>query len=221
MCGNYSALNAAFNNPLGSGKGFRGWHSDTTNSHTSWFTTSVTHSSNELWIRIYHRWQSGTRLGSGYIKMLYMNELGPTPNILLEMDTGGMRFLNPGAVVANFRSGGWNDIFPSGVSDGNWHCFEYYFRTGSNGAFSYWVDDVLKGSSTGISVPSITGGLSFRVNNSGFSNGTCMYEDMDDIAISTTGRIGPLGGGGGGETLRPRRPRRTLRRPRFLHPRSI
>jgi hypothetical protein len=189
----YSCVTVDANNPLGSGKGFRSWSDDgipaKIGAHSAQVAVRVSNPSNQaMWIRYYHRWQLGATLkgGNPFIKMLYRGRN------LIEMDRGGIRYLNPGREVANFRAGGWNDIFPGGASDGRFHSFQYHFDP-STGTFTYWVDGVKKGSASGLTLPDTFDGLfQLRVNHHGYSNGDYIYEDTDDIAVSLTGYIPEL-----------------------------
>jgi hypothetical protein len=190
----YSAITVDANNPSGSGKGFRSWSDDgipgKIGAHSAQVAVRISNPSNHaIWIRYYHRWQRGATLkGGAFIKMLYRGRN------LIEMDRGGIRYLNPGREVANFRAGGWNDIFPSGASDGRFHSFQYHFDP-ATGTFAYWVDGVKKGSASDLTLPDTFDGLyQLRVNHAGYDNGGCIYEDTDDIAVSLTGYIPELTG---------------------------
>jgi hypothetical protein len=95
---------------------------------------------------------------------------------------------------------GWNQIMGGSTGDGQWHYYEVHLKkdtNGSNGIFQAWVDGVLRNNQSNVNF----GGRNFSGWALGVNQatvGTGGWWDIDDLAISTTGYIGPLGGGGGG-----------------------
>jgi hypothetical protein len=98
---------------------------------------------------------------------------------------------------------GWN-IFCGGgsTSDGSWHSIELHIKseTGntSDGILQWWVDSVLRGNFNDVKHGLASGGRTiggFLIGSNAKypANGRCMYVDYDDIAVSNTGYIGPLG----------------------------
>ena len=90
------------------------------------------------------------------------------------------------------------------AADGQWHWMEIRLKNQSapgvsDGIAQWWVDGTLRFNRSGIDMKKSTGfdGFIFPSNHQ-FStvSGSCcdMYQDMDDVAIRTTGPIGPLGG---------------------------
>jgi hypothetical protein len=107
-----------------------------------------------------------------------------------------------------YGNAGWQTVQCGGnanlTSNGGWHCFEVHIKAdtnGSNGVAELWIDNVQQFSKTNVNFGT-PGGWSMIEFNSNCSNpantGVNYYIDYDDIAISTTGRIGPIAGGGGG-----------------------
>lgn len=86
----------------------------------------------------------------------------------------------------------WSDIMGGATSDGNWHYFEFEFNPPA-GTFDVWVDNK-HGYLTGIDYTGWhwDGQVQLATNQAYASNGGCAYRMIDDIAVSTTGRIGPL-----------------------------
>jgi hypothetical protein len=85
------------------------------------------------------------------------------------------------------------------LSDGSWHCYEVHFKTNTttspyNGVYQFWFDGVLKANFTNVDYMKDTiNWMLIGSNQSSPANGGCRYLDFDDIAISNTGYIGPLG----------------------------
>ena len=167
----------------------------------------------EAWIRWYQRFESGwawtyaneTRSQ----KNMYFGTLGNTHSIWYEFTNGYTRIVVDNAVTVPqpppltnmFRThhGGGTDI-----STGAWVCHEIHWKGGTtpssaDGELHWWADGVNYISATTASLGfSATGGLGYN-NGSIPSNGSNygganFYQDVDDMAISTTGRIGCLSG---------------------------
>jgi hypothetical protein len=111
-------------------------------------------------------------------------------------------------ISREFNNSRFTDIFPGGESDESWHCYEVHFKAettsgGSDGVCELWIDGVQKtpkgwtqgtirygaraaGGWTGFEFP---GNAEVRFN----SSDTEGWVDIDDIAISAVGYIGPIG----------------------------
>ncbi|MCJ7817138.1 MAG: hypothetical protein MUP55_04745, partial [Candidatus Aenigmarchaeota archaeon] len=104
---------------------------------------------------------------------------------------------------------GWDEIMVNGplvsgsqdgllhrASDGQWHYFEYHFKTDTNranGIWQLWIDGVLKVDRSDVDyIGSLFGHVVVGSNHTPALNGGCAYVDYDDITISTTGPIGPV-----------------------------
>jgi hypothetical protein len=100
----------------------------------------------------------------------------------------------------------WQDTMGGLTGDGLWHCYEFHIKNGTSGVVEIWVDDAQVYSFTG-NVPTddirsieiggnqnaVGDANGLSVNNSGTP--TDWYTDFDDIAVSDSGRIGPLSSG--------------------------
>lgn len=176
----------------------------------------------EIWLRYYSRWQAGFRWQwINYTKELYINvskASGPTFTTAFSSNNRfGLGWVFP-TQWTHAGAPGWNWIngapnacetdktattpaFPPGCtssgplvrSNGSWHFYEFHINSVS-GLMESWVDGHLTGRQT----QAIGGGtIDFILVG---SNQCCvaiqpdMYTDYDDIAISTTGYIGPLRG---------------------------
>ena len=92
-----------------------------------------------------------------------------------------------GDIMAGCTHGGYASCY----GDSQWHEYELHIK--NNGFFEMWTDGVYRGSATNSQPDTdLNGLLEFMVNGHGVvgSGGV----DWDDMAISTTGPIGPLGG---------------------------
>ncbi len=172
----------------------------------------------ELWFRYYVRYQSGFQWvpasglggvsggGPSYSKNIYIwSTTMSNPAVILEyantdnyvmavqLDSGGTS-LSGNSGWQTVQCGGNSNL----TSDGSWHCFEAHIKAdtdGSNGVAELWIDNVQQFSQSNVNFGT-PGGWSVIEFNSNVSNpansGVNYYIDYDDIAISTTGRVGPL-----------------------------
>jgi hypothetical protein len=116
-----------------------------------------------------------------------------------------MRIPNQGGTGAwpLTNSFGWQDIMGGTASDDLFHCYEVHLKMdtdSTNGVGQIWVDGKLRVSKTDVDW---SGGdatsrqgwtwILIGSNQNAPSNGRCMYVDFDDIAISNTGYVGPIG----------------------------
>ena len=86
-------------------------------------------------------------------------------------------------------------------SDGQWHSYEIHLKLNTpgqtDGISEFWIDGVKKLTNTDVNFIRTTG-WTFVVIGSNAQypyNGRDMYVDYDDIAVSTTGYIGPIASG--------------------------
>ena len=204
-------ITAAANYPAGGGgKGQRHWLGDGINNVSGGMRISLTSLSPELWIRWHMRYENGfTWLALNNQKILYINVAGPNAVIpqyawsdetrVSSRDFAGYYSSGPG--------GGWNTIMAAGAtdvrgnkaSDGQWHRYEVHIKTdtnGSDGIAEMWIDGIRRVGVTNANFGG-RGWDDIVIGSNGFEaiNGRCMAVDYDDIAISNTGPIGPIGGG--------------------------
>lgn len=179
------------------GLGQRNWFGDGQDNCSGGLYVAFTSSQSELWIRWYIRYQSGFKWSSiGYHKLLYFN------NVCIP-ELQGWDSVNIFAGGANHSSsgGGWDTMYANGaidgatghrISDGSWHCMEIHLKV-SGGIAEYWLDGVKYLSVSGINYGSNLASFHFLSNQMSTNNGSDMYIDVDDIALSNTGYIGPIG----------------------------
>ncbi|MDD2272140.1 MAG: hypothetical protein PHP95_11010 [Desulfuromonadaceae bacterium] len=197
--GHYEEITSAANYSGGAGgKGQRHWVGDGQNVNTGGTKLTFATPQKEIWIRWYIRYQSGFKWSFlGYDKILYFND-DPASGNIVGLEYNGLRSYSGGTgVLHNVSTGGWDAMYPSGVSDGSWHCMEVHLKSdATNGVVQYWVDGSLKLNATG----GVSGGypitsFTLRSNQNSPNNGGVYYTDVDDISINNTGYIGPIGGG--------------------------
>jgi hypothetical protein len=204
---------AAANNPAGGGgKGFRHWVGDGLNSGGGGIVVSWTPTS-ELWFRYYVRFQSGFRWDPNppggqqpEMKQLYFNR-----NIA-GMSYFGLKDGNLGGHIAveavnHYSSVSWNDWQGGSTGSGLWNCVELHMKmnspaTSSNGILEIWINGTKVHTNSAVQWTT-TAGATFSNTAVGENhkyplNGGDAYVDFDDIAISTTGYIGPIGSPGSG-----------------------
>jgi hypothetical protein len=170
------------------GKGFRHWRRNT-NEHGGGITCTFTSSTMELWMRFYSRYDLGYNYGGGYTKDIYGNEGGSDYWIY------GMQTTHWGLTHAGDPNlGGAIDF--AALDDGNWHCHEIHIKRGNPGSdvLEIWIDNVLDYSASNRSFdnsPMTHFVLGHNQNDAGAEG----FVDFDDIVVSNSGRVGPLGGG--------------------------
>jgi len=196
--GNRDQITAAANNPNGlGGKGFRHWRGDGTNVNGGAMRITLPSFYSELWVRYYTRWSLGFSWKDDsihYAKEHYWNNdhvfgFEPSSSNKWGLETQG--------------TGGWGSshtwIATMGGTkgDGLWHCVEYHVKqNGTNGLLEVWVDGVQYLSTTANlgSEPYSSFTLGSNQNNIVGAGANDYYTDYDDLAISSTGRIGCIGG---------------------------
>jgi hypothetical protein len=173
-----------------------------------------------IWLRYYSRYQAGFRwsdapnpastnksYGLIYTKELYINAgivAGPDfTTAFAGNDSFGLGVVYPGQPTGFGGAPGWNSTMGTvagpqiggrSPADGLWHAYEFHFDS-VRGVMETWID----GKRT-----AFASGRNLSGNPINFilvgSNQCCvaaqpdMWTDFDDVAISTTGYIGPLTG---------------------------
>ena len=186
------------------GKGVRHYlgsvGADNSGSVVIYFPSGVT----EFWMRFYVRFESGwVWTGLQIYKLLYFYWQGGG-NPCMGMPVWGDRiWLSQSVDPIVDVVCGWYDMYPTGTSDGSWHLYEVHLKasTGSNydGVFQTWINGVLKVDEDALQYSDVGTGMDHIMigsNGNVWSAEGCHAIDYDDIAISTTGYIGPLGGSG-------------------------
>jgi hypothetical protein len=165
-------------------------------------------------------WNSSAPAGLFYQKVFYIRPMGGDGAVMdlshadnMTMTTQGGGGIGSGTATVSANCSqrcGWNTMNPNGamqangvrLGDGSWHSIEVHVKDQSgsgtyDGEWDLWIDGVLKSHVTGINynygVPSGIDSIQMMINQSTPSNPTPMYNDIDDIEVSHTGYIGPLG----------------------------
>jgi hypothetical protein len=211
--GSREQITSAANYPGGAGgRGQRHWigqsSGNTNGSGGVWYRFAPVQ---EVYVRWYVRWQAGLKLGGNAQpiarnhKIVYFSGGGCGQPGGCYFDIQGNNF---GFIVNgyDYHGGtGWDGMFrgSNAPSDGRWIVMEIRLKNSTgglpNGIAQWWVDGVLQLNATNVDMKGSTGFAEFEFpNNHQFTTvagGCCdMYEDLDDVAIRTTGPIGPLGG---------------------------
>ncbi|MBC2714608.1 MAG: hypothetical protein HF978_04795 [Desulfobacteraceae bacterium] len=220
QCGHYEEIIVEANNPLGSGKGQRHYVGDDVNQNSGGIMIDFNSLQSELWVRFYIRYEAGFAWSPYlmYDKLIYL-WLGDGSdihaacipswynndnfNLAAQAINGGVNYYSEGT--------GWTNTMGGATSDGKWHCIEVHMKmdtNGTDGVGEAWIDNVkiLDRHDLDWDGPTHTGFRNCLIgSNQRFpSNGRCMAVDYDDVSISNTGRIGPIGGGGPGpDTISP------------------
>lgn len=152
-----SQITSVANNPAGAGgKGARFWKGSGYDNNTSTsFTVIFPSRVKEIWVRWYERYEEGFEWAGGRIdvKSLYFRtaehrDRGAGSPYMGFYGTSGYRIYNNGS-TGSFPvtySGGWGDLYPTGVADGSWHCFEIYMKMdtdGTDGIGRIWINGEL------------------------------------------------------------------------------
>ncbi|WP_028585959.1 hypothetical protein [Desulfogranum mediterraneum] len=191
----YTQITTAANYPGGAGgKGQRKWVGPGTNNGSGGISIRFNSAKTEFWMRWYMRWETGFGFFREY-KSLYIYPPSGTGMVFQFMDrSGNMRLYS---TVQSYRhTGGFGDKFyPTKTSDGSWHMFEVHFNI-PNGVYQYWVDGELMGNFSNVDFGAINSISRITVgsNSKDVANSRSMYIDHDDIAIRSSGPIGPVGG---------------------------
>lgn len=174
----------------GGGSGQRHWIGSGKNNNSGSAQFCLTTPQAELWFRFYTRWQPGYFMsGQQSQKLVYAVGTGPY------IDTNGgdsVRVVLNGNILATSSGGGWSTIMGGQVSDGKWHELQFHLKAaGANGGGDVWVDRKQVLSFTGFDWGSIKGWqcIIYPENVESNATGITMYQDIDDLAISTKGYI--------------------------------
>jgi hypothetical protein len=202
--GSVDQITTAANNPAGGGaKGFRHWVGDGLNSNGGGIVVSFG-SISEMWFRYYIRFQSGfTWSRSINMKTIYCNRGRPGTFYF------GLHYGSIGGHVEVDRTGGgnklsdllWSQWQGGWAGDGNFHVLEVHAKMNTTGASSdgileYWLDGTRIYTNSMVHFANTTGATFSNClvgsNQNAPQNGADAYVDFDDIAVSTTGYIGPI-----------------------------
>ena len=211
---NTAGIIAEANNPDGGGgKGARFWAGDGKDDLSGTLAITFNSVQPELYIRWYFKYPAGftwTSGGIGYEKWLYIHtdqgtDCVPEPTGWDQINVYSSAPSPPGNNQAWAVTGGWDTIMAAGelvgghrTGDGLWHWAEVHIKmdtNGSNGIAEMWTGGVKRFSFTNMNYGTKTGwkSLHFKSNQNTPSNGGCKAVYYDDMAIATTGPIGPLG----------------------------
>jgi hypothetical protein len=219
----HSQITPDANNPAGGGgNGWRMWLGDGTNTNSSVYGYYFNTPQKEIWSRFYVRYEPGFSWSGNapyYHKIVYLyTSVGANGGFEWGHEGGSGRvnsWSNNDSKVPTSSSNIWNAMFPTGKSDGSWHCWEFHAKmdtNSANGVAELWIDGVKQVSSYNVNW---SGGnatvrsqgwtiMGLSVNQLSPANaggiGNPAYVDYDDIVINNTGYIGPLGGSSGGSS---------------------
>lgn len=153
----------------------------------------------EFWMRAYTKY-SPLITWSNLMWQKWFYITGNGTAIIPELGGGGgghTNDFNIGTNVNNFITGyGWNYF-----GDGNWHCVEVHIARNTatsspyNGVIQTWIDNVLVQDLSNANLGTSTTTWStfhWGSNSNSLSSAGCLPVYYDDIAISSTGRIGPI-----------------------------
>ncbi len=181
------------------GKGFRHFRGDGTNNNGGGLRISLPAPVTEMWVRVYMKYSAGfswtfaPESHPHYTKDFYWNVNGGGNVLIFGYQGGGWGLNNNGNHPSSldwFASQG-----DSYTGDGQFHSYEYHVKQdGPDGVIEVWVDGIQYLDKTGVDlgdVPWSYFGLGENQSEVIGAGATDYYTDYDDLAISTTGRIGP------------------------------
>ncbi len=192
------------------GKGQRHWLGDGENNNSGGTIIGFNTGQTEIWVRWYMRFQTGFAwAGYSGFKILYLLEPSRATLNYFMVAKGSNTFTYSTQVGDHLNwentDAGWQQTFCGGgtTSDGSWHCIELHLKSetgvGTNdGILQWWADGVLKGNFNNVNHGFTSGGKTIGAiligSNSKYPDNGLVpyYVDYDDIAISTTGYIGPI-----------------------------
>lgn len=205
VSGNYTQVTSEANYPGGAGgNGMRSWLDDTANEVSGSVRIDFPSPQKEFWLRWYERWQVGAKWDWSYAattpyhKSMYLRSNGTSDPYAGFYGRNGYRLYNQGSTggLLAVTPGGWETVYPTGISDGSWHAWEIHMKmdtNNTNGVGQVWMDGVLIGSKTDFNwsngdTASRAGWTWFSPveNNQGTNNGGAIYIDIDDMAIQNT-----------------------------------
>jgi hypothetical protein len=198
----------------GGGRGQRHWIGQSTDNTNGSGGISYSWSPRvqEIYVRWYVRWQTGIKLGNpqGQVrqhKLIYFNGSGCGSTVAgCVFDVEGRVWSFTIAGTSYHQGTGWDGLFGGGnnaPSDGRWIMIEIHIKNATgglnNGRARLWANGVLQLDVQNLNMKGSNGFDHFSLpENHQFTtvNGAAqdMYEDIDDVAIRTTGPIGPIGG---------------------------
>ena len=185
------------------GRGQRHWIGDGTNVASGVVSYSFLAPQQEIYVRWYVRFQTGLALAQsgGSHKFMYFNGTfcqGHASGCYLLMQPSNTLLVVAGTPYQT-SGWGWNDLHGGKNSaDGQWHCMEAHLKTNSagTGVVQWWVDGALRLDKNNVDYRAPYGGFGgFTLPSNGVFvtvGGNDMYEDIDDVSISTTARMGCL-----------------------------
>lgn len=189
---------AAANYPGGGGGlGYRHYRGNGSNVNGGGLIISFSPAVTEVWVRFYMLYSLGfgfTGSGPIYTKDHYWNQGG---NYLIFGIQGNHAWGITDISSPNHNGNlSWSGSQGGITGDGLWHLYEYHVKLDNpNSILEIWIDNVRVLNATGLTLGSSPlswfelGSNQADVTN---CNPVC-YTDYDDIAISTSGRIGPIG----------------------------
>ena len=187
----FSKIESAANNPLGSGRGFsriNGWGDSGFGGGVEDNSASIGGTfpspQKELWIRYYIKypinWAASPFIADKYI---YVSAYGNLVQAIVEPNSIGFRMLcqGLGTTTGNNAQSTYtvsNMFGGSYVGDGQWHCIETHIKMDTNGVYGgsvadgiaqIWVDGIIRVNSSTINyshgdTPSKTGFINFTLN---------------------------------------------------------
>lgn len=199
------------NNPAGGGgNGWRHYIGDGQNINGQGFNLAFSPGARptEFYFRWYMRYPAGFAWSGtlGYQKLIYTDPHSAVLDFKSPEGVGdgnGWQFYSQRVGIGYEATGnGWYTTQAGGgrVATGAWHWYEVHMKVdtnGLNGVLEVWADGVKAVSRSDVSygapgTPFSRFGL--LTNQNAPSNGACVPVDIDDLALSTTGPIGPITG---------------------------
>lgn len=199
------------NYPSGDGgRGQRSWHGDGTNNGSGGLSVTFDTVQPEIWVRWYMRFQADfTWSGLTYDKLLYIRTENWQTN---GNDAAIVEWYNMDQFVAYAQGDGgdeqantctncgWTTTMGGSTGDGAWHLYEVHLKMdtdGTDGISEAWIDENQIYSHNTVNWGGVDAGwihVLISSNQTTPNNGSCNYVDYDDVAINSTGYIGPLAG---------------------------
>ncbi len=199
-----SITSAANYSAGGGGRGQRHWYYDGLNAISGGTLIDLGGTRSEFWIRGYIRFQLGFSWGAHTVacKLFYPVTVGGDGTYCAPGYHNGVFGIQSSDEKNSTTS--WATIMGGSTSDGQHKCYEYHVKAdtnGSNGIAQGWLDGVELMNITNANWGTPTGWSGIRV---GENHGICdnlngpiasafAYVDFDDIVVSNSGYIGPLG----------------------------
>lgn len=198
--GSQDQITVAANYPGGAGgKGFRHWRGDGGNNNGGGLAITLPAPVTEMWVRLYMRYSLGMGFTNGapvYTKDNYWGGCG-SGCLIFGIQGNHSWGLNYNGSTNYPSSLTWAASQGGTTGDGNWHVYEYHVKqNGAAATIEVWVDNVRYLNITNADLGS-TPWQAFQLGENQATVTGCnpdCYTDYDDVAISTVGRIGPIGG---------------------------